>query len=101
MPTYRDLKAQIRALQDQADIARTQELSNAVKEIQKVIAEFDLRPEDLFAEPSLKPRRVKRRGPASPKYRDPKSGALWSGRGREPRWISGRDRDEFLIHRST
>ncbi|MEX3635979.1 H-NS family nucleoid-associated regulatory protein [Paraburkholderia sp. BR14320] len=31
-----------------------------------------------------------------PLYRDPASGATWSGRGRPPRWIEG-NADEFLI----
>ncbi|MDP1329472.1 H-NS family nucleoid-associated regulatory protein, partial [Klebsiella pneumoniae] len=31
-----------------------------------------------------------------PKYRDPKTGATWSGRGRAPAWI-GKNRDRFLI----
>ncbi|HJP60331.1 MAG TPA: H-NS family nucleoid-associated regulatory protein [Gemmatimonadaceae bacterium] len=32
-----------------------------------------------------------------PKYRDPVSGATWSGMGREPRWIAGKDRTAFAI----
>ncbi|WP_414144191.1 H-NS family nucleoid-associated regulatory protein [Burkholderia stagnalis] len=32
-----------------------------------------------------------------PKYRDPQTGATWSGRGREPLWITGRSREQFLI----
>ena len=31
------------------------------------------------------------------KYRDPATGATWSGRGRAPAWIVGRDRTAFLI----
>ncbi|WP_279608803.1 H-NS family nucleoid-associated regulatory protein [Burkholderia anthina] len=32
------------------------------------------------------------------KYRDPKSGATWSGKGRAPSWIAkSRNRDRFLI----
>ena len=32
------------------------------------------------------------------RYRDPKSGATWSGRGRAPLWIAGaKDRNKFLI----
>jgi DNA-binding protein H-NS len=31
------------------------------------------------------------------KYRDPDSGATWSGRGKEPAWIKDKDRDAFLI----
>ena len=38
------------------------------------------------------------RGPQSAKYRDPKSGATWSGRGRAPAWLAGaKDRSKFLI----
>ena len=31
------------------------------------------------------------------KYRDPTTGATWSGRGRTPAWIAGRDRAAYLI----
>ncbi|WP_267940147.1 H-NS family nucleoid-associated regulatory protein [Paraburkholderia sp. HD33-4] len=31
------------------------------------------------------------------KYQDPKTGATWSGRGRQPFWIKGKKRDTFLI----
>jgi DNA-binding protein H-NS len=38
------------------------------------------------------------RGPQPAKYRDPKSGATWSGRGRAPEWLaSAKDRTRFLI----
>ncbi|WP_109482200.1 H-NS family nucleoid-associated regulatory protein [Paraburkholderia sp. C35] len=38
------------------------------------------------------------RGPQAPKYRDPKSGATWSGRGRAPAWLAeAKDRTKFLI----
>jgi DNA-binding protein H-NS len=31
------------------------------------------------------------------KYREPVTGATWSGRGRAPHWIAGKNRDDFLI----
>lgn len=31
------------------------------------------------------------------KYRDPETGATWSGRGKPPRWIAGKDREQFAI----
>jgi DNA-binding protein H-NS len=39
---------------------------------------------------------------AAPKYRDPNSGATWSGRGKVPRWMKplieqGANRDDFRI----
>lgn len=36
-------------------------------------------------------------GPAARKYRDPVSGATWSGRGKEPIWLRGKDRTKFQI----
>jgi len=33
----------------------------------------------------------------APLYRDPVSGATWSGRGTEPNWIKGRDRETFKV----
>ena len=38
------------------------------------------------------------KGPQPAHYRDPKSGATWSGRGRAPGWLAGaKDRSAFLI----
>ncbi|RKE25259.1 DNA-binding protein H-NS [Paraburkholderia sp. BL23I1N1] len=38
------------------------------------------------------------KGPQPAKYRDPKSGATWSGRGPAPAWLAGaKDRRRFLI----
>jgi len=38
------------------------------------------------------------RGPQPALYRDPKSGATWSGRGRAPAWIANaKNRDRFLV----
>jgi DNA-binding protein H-NS len=41
-------------------------------------------------------RKGQRKGPQPAMYRDPKSGATWSGRGRAPGWL-GADRSKFLI----
>jgi DNA-binding protein H-NS len=38
------------------------------------------------------------RGPQAPKYRDPETGATWSGRGKAPAWLAGaKDRTTYLI----
>lgn len=36
-------------------------------------------------------------GTQPPKYRNPQTGATWSGRGPAPRWIIGQNRARFLI----
>lgn len=38
-----------------------------------------------------------RRGKVAPKYRDPDTGATWTGRGIAPKWIAGKDRERYLI----
>lgn len=44
-------------------------------------------------------RNGKLKGALPPKYRDPKSGATWSGRGPAPAWLaSAKDRNKFLIN---
>ena len=41
------------------------------------------------------------KGPQPAKYRDPKSGATWSGKGRAPGWIANaKSRDKFLIEQA-
>ncbi|WP_232439518.1 H-NS family nucleoid-associated regulatory protein [Burkholderia ubonensis] len=32
-----------------------------------------------------------------PKYWNPDTGETWSGRGREPKWIAGKERSKYLI----
>ncbi|WP_277182765.1 H-NS family nucleoid-associated regulatory protein [Caballeronia sp. BR00000012568055] len=40
------------------------------------------------------------RGPQAPKYRDPASGATWSGRGPAPAWLAAaKNRDDYLIEK--
>lgn len=47
---------------------------------------------------SSKTRKAPFKGKQPAKYRDPKTGATWSGMGRAPGWIANaRSRDRFLI----
>ena len=36
-------------------------------------------------------------GKVAAKYRDPATGATWTGRGVAPKWIAGKDRVQFAI----
>jgi DNA-binding protein H-NS len=97
MSQYSELKAQIAKLQAQADEARRQEVVNVIAEIKQKITEFGLSAHDLgFAEAARRGRPPKK-APLPPKYQDPKSGATWSGRGKPPKWIAGKNRDRFVI----
>lgn len=75
--------------------ARTRHLEGVVKEIQAKIAQFGLMPSDVF--PGFNFSRKRKESTAAPKYRDPASGATWTGRGKAPAWIGDKDREQFAI----
>jgi DNA-binding protein H-NS len=97
MSQYAELKAQIAKLQAQADEVRRTELSNVIEEIRSKIAEYGLTAQDLGFAAAARRGRPPKKAPLPPKYQDPKSGSTWSGRGKPPNWIAGKNRDRFLI----
>ena len=90
---YRDLLAQRAALDEQIEALRSVERGEVIAWIFEQMALFQIKPEDLSSRRGPK----KRSGPVAARYRDPESGATWSGRGRAPRWLADQDRDKFLI----
>lgn len=99
MTTYRELQTQIEKLQKEAENARKTELANAITEIHAKMREYGISPEDLGfgGGAKRKPMRPTRR-PVAPKYRNNATGETWSGRGKPPKWMAGRDKAQFLIH---
>jgi DNA-binding protein H-NS len=97
MSQYAELKAQIARLQAQADEARRTELGNVIEEIRGKIAEYGLTAQDLGFAVAARRGRPPKKAPLPPKYQDPKSGSTWSGRGKPPKWIAGKNRERFLI----
>jgi DNA-binding protein H-NS len=96
MANYRELLKQHDALQLQIAAAREQEVAAAVERVREIIDEYSLTSEQVFAQP--KGKRGPKPGTKPAKYRDPASGATWSGMGREPRWIKGRPREHYSIN---
>ncbi len=94
MATYRQLTEQLAKVQAQMAAAREKELAAAIAQIKEQIAEYGITAEELGF--SGKRARKAHSGGLPPKYRDPKTGKTWSGRGRVPAWI-GKRRDRFLI----
>ena len=93
MPTYRELKVEIQRLQAEAEEARLAEKAAVLDKIRAMIIEYKLLPRDLGF--TTAPRVGS--GPGAAKYRDPATGATWSGRGRAPQWLRGADRSRFEI----
>lgn len=69
-----------------------------IEKAKAIIEEYDLEVNDIF------PNRVSKSktsdsvaNKVAPKYRNPENGSTWTGRGKEPTWIAGKDRALFLI----
>ncbi|SOE94513.1 DNA-binding protein H-NS [Burkholderia sp. D7] len=90
---YRDLLAKAAELDRQIASAREVEAAGALAEIKARVAEFGFTVEDVFS--TKKARKERKR--SGPTYRDPESGATWSGMGREPGWIKGKNRAAFVV----
>ena len=99
MTTYKELQSQIEKLQKEAEQARQNEISAAIAEIHAKMNDYGISPEDLgfgAGGAKRKPAKATRR-PVAPKYRNNATGETWSGRGKPPKWMAGRDKAQFLI----
>lgn len=91
MTEYQTLLARKAELEAQIAQAQAEAKAKAVTEARALIQEHGLTAADVF--PHGKPKG----SVGTPKYRDPATGATWTGRGKQPRWIEGKDRVPFLI----
>jgi len=89
------LTAQLEKLHKEVALAREKEIEQAIADIKQKIAEYGISAEELGF--SSKPSGAKKKTPLPAKYRNPKTGETWSGRGRAPGWLAGKNRDRFLI----
>ncbi|MBK0115605.1 MULTISPECIES: H-NS histone family protein [unclassified Delftia] len=95
MTTYKDLLAQKAQLESQIAQAQAEHKAEGIAAARALIAEHGLTAADVFTA-------AKSKGSVgAPKYRDPATGATWTGRGKPPNWINGKDRAPFLITQAT
>lgn len=60
----------------------------AILQAKTIINDFSLQPYDLFDEISIR---------VEPRYENPETGEKWSGRGKTPNWLKGKDRVLYEI----
>ncbi|MCM3609176.1 H-NS histone family protein [Cupriavidus pauculus] len=94
---YTDLRAQIAKLEAQAEAARAAEIEEVLADVREKVATYGLTEQQVFGRRRGAGKAATAKGAVAPKYRDPKTGAEWSGRGRAPAWIAGKKRERFLI----
>ena len=122
--SYKQIRADIAALEREAAAVRKSESTAIVAKIRKLAEQYDLTAADIgldaspqaqaAARPSAKPAskstarktaarkmpsgKKSRSGAGVAKYRDPKSGKTWTGFGRAPDWLaSAKNREVFRI----
>lgn len=109
MPTLQELLAQRESLEKQISSTQNAERSEALAKVKSLMAEYNLSVADL--QKSARPGRKEgddsgqgalKGSKVAPKYKDPESGATWSGRGLKPKWLqaaisNGKDVAEFAI----
>ena len=96
MATYKELLKQQEALALQVEEARTREIAHAVSQVRQMVSEFGLTERDVFPS-GRRSGGTRTGGKVAPKYRDPATGQTWTGRGKAPKWIDGKDRSKYLI----
>jgi DNA-binding protein H-NS len=106
MATLKSLKTKIAQLQEQAKVIAQKESASVIAKIHALMDDHEITMDDLSASIQGKTGSAKSstvpgdvtRGGSVARYRDPKSGATWSGHGRAPGWIANaKSRDKFLI----
>ena len=93
MTSYTELLAQKAELEAQIAAAQAEAKAQAVAQARALIAEHGLTAADVFTAQGKKAKS----SVGAPKYRDPATGATWTGRGKPPNWIKDKDRAELLI----
>lgn len=91
MPSYQELIARKNELDKRIEEARHTEAKEALATIKQLIDTFGFTVQQVFP---WKPEEKKK---AEAKYYDPESGASWSGRGKPPKWLEGKDRSLYEI----
>ena len=92
--TYQDYQKQIAELQAKAEELRRNEVAGAKTQIQSIMREYGLTLADIGG--SLKQPKAPRK-PVEIKYKDEASGQTWTGRGRAPKWLEGKDKNQYLV----
>lgn len=97
--SLKELIAAQAALAEEIRIAKLNATKEVFHQIDKLLQDHDMTPADLLSHYKSEPKVKGARKAAEAKYRDPATGATWSGRGKPPKFISasGKDKSEFLI----
>lgn len=95
MTTYAEYVEQIAKLQSLAEAARQDEITGAVQQIKSLMQQYGITVADLSSTRTAKV--MKTKGSVAAQFKNPETGETWTGRGRAPRWLDGKDRETYRI----
>ncbi|CAM2159356.1 DNA-binding protein H-NS (plasmid) [Pararobbsia alpina] len=97
MTTYRELLAEKAELDAKLEQMRLAERDDIIADIKQKMADYEISVDEIAGH--SRGRKIgSKKAAVAAKYRDPATGATWSGRGKPPAWIKGAaNRDDFLI----
>jgi len=95
---YEELQAKAAEILAQAEQVKSEEKAQSIAMAKTMISAYGITAKDLGLDKMVKTKTGPKPGnKIAAKYRDPQSGATWSGRGKTPRWINGSDRSQYAI----
>ncbi|KUZ02882.1 MULTISPECIES: H-NS histone family protein [Burkholderia cepacia complex] len=92
-----DLQAQLRELNIRLADVKKDEKQAYLAGVQERVALYGITEEELLRAAGFRKSRTPR---AQAKYYDPSSGKQWSGFGPRPKWLEGKNLDDYLIERA-
>jgi len=93
MTTLDELVAQKEALERKINEVRKAKIKGAIAQVKELIQRYDLTEKDVFGKGSS----AKATSKATPKYKNPETGDTWTGRGRTPAWLQGKNKEDFAV----
>ena len=95
MTSYAEYVEQIAKLQALAESARQNEINDAIKKIKDLMQAHGVSLADLSSARTAKVTKAK--STVAAQFKNPETGETWTGRGRAPRWLDGKDKEQFRI----
>ncbi|WP_446326913.1 H-NS histone family protein [Burkholderia pseudomallei] len=90
MDTYHKYFAKRMQIEAELEEERRIIRDHVLMDLRRCVKEFGFSIIDIFPDGVPKKKRLT-------KYYDPETGATWSGNGKVPLWLRGKDRDKYLL----
>ncbi|RBB32229.1 H-NS histone family protein [Burkholderia reimsis] len=94
MSKYKEILSRIDMLFTELDAARRQEAALLAEQVRQALLVSGV---DLNLIPDGQTNGSTKRAKIKPKYWNPETGTTWSGRGRTPLWLQGKNPRDYLI----